>query len=314
MRGGLTYSAAAKLIDRGVPPLCLFLHGPEDYLKEDLTRRALEAFLAPGMKSFNFSAYDLSDSPLEEALAAAEAFPALGGSRVIVVRNAQRLSRSKRDRELLKTRLTSPPQSLVILFHAASLDPKSGLLAALPKSISPVLLKSPADSEMDRWLAAKASAMGIEPAPAARRLLLDLTGRSMWQASNELDKLKVNLGERKEVTEEDVLSLVPGSSKRSPFALANAARGSDRRGAAGLALELLERGEAPVALTALISSQTLRSWISCGDRLAPGAPAAEEFRRKILLLCETDSAIKRSKIDPALAAQLMVDALTRPRR
>jgi hypothetical protein len=38
-----------------------------------------------------------------------------------------------------------------------------------------------------------------------------------------------------------------------------------------------------------------------------------EFRKDAVTLCESDHALKRSKLDPALASQLLVDALTRPR-
>jgi DNA polymerase III delta subunit len=154
--------------------------------------------------------------------------------------------------------------------------------------------------------------MNLSLSAGARRLLLDLTGRSMWRISNELDKLGVNTGGAEEVSEEDVMLLVPGSSEISPFALANAIRDGDRAGAASIAAKLLERGEAPVRLAALIGSQVFRGWVSCAGTLRAGSPLAAEFRRRAMLLCETDSALKRSKVDSSLAAQLLVDALTRP--
>ena len=313
MKNAMSYSAAVKLIEKGSTPLCLFLYGPEDYLKEDLTRRAEARFIAPGMKSFNYSTFDLAETTVGEALAAAEAFPALGGARMVVVRNAQRLSRSKVDRELVNARLAAPPEALVLFFVAGDLDAKTPILGSLPAELKPVMLKGLGERDMDTWLTSRAEAIGLKLSPAAKSLLLELTGRSMWQASNELEKLSVNAAGREEVSEEDVLALVPGSSRRSPFALADAIRGADRSGAAELTSELLELGEAPVALTALIAGQTLRGWAACSGGLSAGSPLAKEFRRRALLLCETDSALKRSKVEPFLATQLMVDALTRRR-
>jgi DNA polymerase-3 subunit delta len=312
MPSPITYSAAVKLIEKAATPLCLLLYGPEDYLKEDLTRRAEAALLAPGMKSFNYSAFDLAENSLAEVLAAAEAFPALGGARLVVVRNAGKLSRSKKDRELLQARLSSPPESLAIIFVAGDLDRKSTLVGALQGTLSPVLLKTLSERDLDRWMVSKASSMDLCLSGGARRLLLDLTDRSMWRISNELEKLRVNAGDEGDVTEKDVLLIVPGSGLIHPFALANAIRSGDRAGAARVAAELLERGEEPVGLTALVGFQFFRSWASCAEALQPGSRRAAEFRRKAMLLCETDSALKRSKVEKSLAAQLMVDALTRP--
>jgi DNA polymerase-3 subunit delta len=312
MGATLTYSAAVKLIEKGVTPLCLFLYGPENYLKEDLTKRAEAKLLAPGLKSFNYSVFDLVESSLADALAAAEAFPAMGGARIVVVRNAEKLSRSKKDRELLSARLSSPPESLAIIFVAGDLDKNSSLLGALPARLHPVLLKTLAERDLDRWLSAKASSLDLQVTAGARRLLFDLTARSMWHISNELEKLKVNAGDKKEVSEQDVMTLVPGSAKLSPFALTNAIRNGDRVAAARIAAELLERGEVPVRLAALIGSQVFRGWASCAGTLPAGSPQAAEYRRLAMLLCETDSALKRSKVDSSLAAQLLVDALTRP--
>lgn len=312
MRATLTYSAAVKLIDKGAIPLCLFLYGPEDYLKEDLTRRAEAKFLAPGLRSFNFSAFDLAESSLADILAAAEAFPAMGGARMVVVRNAEKLSRSKKDRDLLEARLSPPPESLVCLFVAGVLDKKSTLLSSLPEVLRPVQLKTLGERDLDRWVASKAASLDLRLGSGATRLLLDLTDRSMWRISNELEKLKVNVGDRKDVSEEDVVLLVSDSAKLSPFAIANAIRDGHRASAVKLAAELLERGEVPVRLAALIGSQVFRGWASCAGTLAAGSPLAAEFRRRAILLCETDSALKRSKIDDSLAIMLLADALTRP--
>ncbi len=314
MPGALSYSAAVKLIEKGAPPLCLFLYGPEDYLKEDLLKRAETALLAPGLKSFNFASFDLAETSLADALAAAEAFPALGGARMVVVRNVQRLSRSKKDRELLKTKLAAPPASAAIFLVAGEIDAKSPALGALPGTVKPVLLKKFSDRDMEAWITSKAAAMGLKLSPAAKRALIALSGGTMWQVSNELEKLRVNAGGRDEVTEGAVLELVPGASRHSAFALIDAIRDGDRRGAARIASELLKLGEAPASLTALLSSVTFRSWASCAGRLSADSAPAGEFRRKALALCEADSALKRSKVDAALAVQLMVDALTTRRR
>lgn len=312
MAASLTYATAIKLIEKGATPLCLFLYGPEDYLKEDLSRRAEAKLLAPGLRSFNYSSFDLSETSLAEVLAAGEAFPAMGGARLVIVRNAEKLTRSKKDRELLAAGLSSPPEMLAILFVAGDIDRRSPLLGSLPEALKPVQLKALSERDLERWLNSKAASMDLKLSGGARRLLLDLTGRSMWRISNELDKLRVNAGGEKEISEEDVMLIVPGSSKLSPFALANAIRDGDRAAAARVAAELLERGEAPIRLAALIGSQVFRGWASCAETIRGGSPLGAEFRRRAMLLCEADSALKRSKVDSSLAAQLLVDALTRP--
>ena len=148
--------------------------------------------------------------------------------------------------------------------------------------------------------------------PLARRLLLDLTGRSMWRANNEIEKLCVNARDRKEITDEDVKALVGGPVERSPFSLADAIAKRDRSVAASVAADLLERGEAPVAMAGLLAWHLVRRWGSSAGRLPSGASGLQAFRHNAVVLCEADHALKRSKLKDALAVQLMVDALTRP--
>lgn len=308
----LGYSAAAKLIDKGVMPLCFFLYGPEDFLKEELVRKARETLISPGLESFNYSAFDLVESSMSEALCTIEGFPALGGARVVVVRNADRLKRTKKDAELLKSRLSNPPPFLCFLLIAVDPNPSSAFLDALPRTLVQVVLRNPSERDMENWISAKVAEGGLSMTPSARRLLLDLTGRSMWRASNEIEKLVVNAGDRKEITDEDVTALVGGPVERSPFALTDAVAKRDRSAAASVAADMLERGEAPVAMAGLLTWQLVRRWGSSAERSPAGASGLKVFRHNAVVLCEADHALKRSKLKDALAAQLMVDALTRP--
>jgi len=311
--GALSYSGALQLIGKGKLPICLFLYGPEDYLKEALVRKAADAMLAPGLRSFNFSAFDLAECSITDALSAAEAFPAMGGARVVVVRNAERLKRAKKQTEILKTRLAVPPPSLCLLLVSAEADPSAAFLGSLPSVFRRVALRNPSESELDGWLSSKLKERGLSMDPESRRLLLALAGTSLWRLNNEFEKLCINAADRKAITGEDVVALVGGPAERSAFALADAVGRRDRAGGALVASDLLQRGEAPVAMTGLLTWHLVRRWGSSADRSPPGSPRMREFRKDAVTLCESDHALKRSKLDPALASQLLVDALTRPR-
>ena len=312
--GALNYSGALKLIGKGKPPLCLFLYGPEDYLKEALVKKAADAMIAPGLKSFNFSAFDLAESSIMDALSAAEAFPAMGGARVVVVRNADRLKRAKKQTEILKIRLAVPPPFLCLLLVSAEADPSAAFLGSFPPAFRQVALRNPSESELDGWISSRLKERGLSMDRESRRLLLALAGKSLWRLNNEFEKLCINAGDRNEITRDDVVALVGGSAERSAFALADAVGKRDRPGAALVAADLLDRGEVPVAMAGLLTWHLVRRWGSSTDRSPPGSPRMREFRRDAVLLCESDHALKRSKLAPPLAAQLLVDALTRPRK
>jgi DNA polymerase-3 subunit delta len=308
--GALSYSAAARLIDKGKLPLCLFLYGPEDFLKEELVRRAADSLVAPGLRSFNLSAFDLAEASIADALAAAEAFPAMGGARMVVVRNGDRLKRGKKDLEILRNKLSNPGPYLCFVLVAADPDPTSTFLKSLPHTLTPVALKSPSEGEMDAWLSDRAQSRGLLIGPRSRRLLMALAGRSMWRVSNELEKLCINAADRKEIAEEDVLALFGGPADRSPFALANAVAKGQRAEAASVVAELIDSGEEPVAIAGLLAWNLVRTWSSAAGRLPAGAALVRGCRHSAVVLCEVDHALKRGKLDRALAAQLMVDALT----
>ena len=100
-------------------------------------------------------------------------------------------------------------------------------------------------AKLTKYLAAAAKERGKSLPSDASGLLVTLAGTSLSLLEQELDKLTTYVGDRDEITEADVRTLVGGWSTETTFAMLNAVRD----GELGTALEhldaLLTSGEAP---------------------------------------------------------------------
>jgi DNA polymerase III subunit delta len=188
----------------------------------------------------------------------------------------------------------------------------------------------PRGPQLESWLARRASATGATLAPDAARLLASEVGEDLRLLANELDKLSTYAGTGGTITVEDVRALSPASSRARVFDLTDALARRDRKRALALLHELLAAGESPLGIIALTAYQTrtliqVRALADRGLRAhqiaqAAGMPpfvaekslalarqfSAAQLEAAHRLLLDVDTGLKRSRMTPEMALDLLV--------
>lgn len=109
---------------------------------------------------------------------------------------------------------------------------------------------------------------GLQPARGVIEIFLDRTGRDTRQIRNEVEKLRLYVGARKEVRAEDVRAIVSATREAISWDLTEAMGKRNLPGALGLLRQLLAQRESPQMIIAMIESR-LRDLIvlrQCLDR------------------------------------------------
>ena len=188
----------------------------------------------------------------------------------------------------------------------------------------------PSGAHLTDWVARRARAQGRRITPEAVRMLVESLGDDLRMLASEIDKLGTYVGEGGEIGVDDVRALTPVARQSKVFDLTDALARRDTSAALALLHELLANGESPLGIVALTAFQT-RSLMQVkllSDRGMPAhqiasaagiAPFVVEKSLRLArrftfaqleaahrTLLEIDTSLKRSRMTPELALDLLV--------
>lgn len=235
------------------------LHGSADLLKRRAVDGLIEALLSPDDKPMGLVSLDAADAPIVEILEAIRTAPMFTDRRVLLVNRVNDLPRA--DQERLADELpAASPGTVVVLVTAeeAARGRREGpslarRLAAVVRERGIVqALEPPRQWDLPAWVVAEATAIGKRISPRAASLLVAMVGQDMALLRAELDKTATYVGDRDDITDEDLRAVVSRSAEHTIFELVDAI--GQRRVADALAVLpalLPESGRAGAALATL---------------------------------------------------------------
>jgi DNA polymerase-3 subunit delta len=313
-------------------PLYL-LFGPEDYLRDAAARALTDAALkGAALREFNESAFSLATADVQQAIAAAEQLPMMAARRVVRVADFARLRES--DEEALARYVARPAETSVVIFVAGELDKRRRLSKTLLEVCTSVEFAALSDAELAAWARDRLKHLGASADERTLRQIIALTGASVRQLANELEKLSTAALPGGHISMESVEALVGRSRELSNFELTDHLIARDRRRALVTLSKLLDDGAEPVMLIGLLASSYHRLALA-KDLMSRGAPNEEVFRvvpmplgkrkeflatarradaheleQRLRRVAEADLAIKTSRATPRLQLELLVCELS----
>jgi DNA polymerase III subunit delta len=223
-----------------------------------------------------------------------------------------------------------PETTLLVAFVPEKLKADHPLIQAARSHGKLLTFAKPGGVQLNEWVARRARAQGHRIAPEAARTLVESLGDDLRMLAGEIDKLGTYVGAGAEIRLEDIESITPVSRQARVFDLTDALARRDTPTALRLLHELLANGESPLGIAALTAFQTRALMqvklltergmgayqIASTAGLAPfvvekSLPLARHFSFAQLeaahrALLEIDIALKRSRMTPELALDLLV--------
>jgi DNA polymerase-3 subunit delta len=196
------------------------LEGEEDYYIDKLVNFAEHQILSESESPFNLSVFYGKDTDWSTLINACRRYPVFAERQVVILKEAQQM----RDIDKLEPYVAKPLEStiLIIAYKEKKLDGRTKLAKILRDKAEILSTKKIYDNQIPQWIMELTSSKGIGISPKATALLADHIGNDLSRIENEVDKMLINLGSRKEITEDDIEVFVGVSKEYNVFELQDA--------------------------------------------------------------------------------------------
>jgi DNA polymerase-3 subunit delta len=196
-----------------------FFFGEEGLLMDELQALLVEHALPPHERAFNLDVVFGPEAAAPAVLALFAQFPMMAERRVVVVRAFERLDENR----LFTAYAERPnPQAVVLLLCTGKPNLTQHPYRALKQHAVWAEFKPLYDRQMPGWIAQRLKAKGYKPEGGAAQMIAEAVGADLRAAAAEVDKLAAYVGERKAVTEEDVVRAAGHSREHNVFELQRA--------------------------------------------------------------------------------------------
>lgn len=169
-----------------------FLMGEEPYYIDKLTDYIEDNILTEEEKGFNQMVLYGKDVSIEEIASSARRYPMMADRQVVIVREAQELSRTI-DKLENYAENPQPTTVLVLAYKYKTLDKRKKITKLLSKAGVVFESKKLYENQVGDWIKRVLSGKGYSIEPKAIAMLVEFLGNDLSKISNELDKLAIIL-------------------------------------------------------------------------------------------------------------------------
>ncbi|MFA9375404.1 MAG: DNA polymerase III subunit delta [Lachnotalea sp.] len=227
------------------------LYGEESYLKR-LYKNKLKIALVPLDDSMNYSYYEGKGINPNEIIDLAETMPFFADKRLIILENSGFF---KEKCDTLADYLENPSESTIFVFVESGVDKRGRLYKRVKDKGRVVELNYQDENSLTRWILGILNKEGKKITQNAMQLLLTKTGADMENIQQELEKLVCYVGEKDNISIEDVEEICTTRVTNNIFEMISAVADKQQKKALELYYDLLALKEPPMRILFLITRQ-----------------------------------------------------------
>lgn len=190
-------------IKRGDIKPIYFLMGDEPYYIDKISEYIENSVLTEEEKGFNQMVLYGRDVSIEEIVSNAKRFPMMAERQVIIVKEAQELSRTIENLVSYADNPT-PTTVLVMCYKYKSLDKRKKLAKLIAKSGELFESKKLYDNQVAEWIRKVLAGKKYQIEPKASQMLVEFLGNDLSKINNELEKLFVVISEGSTITAKNI--------------------------------------------------------------------------------------------------------------
>jgi len=198
-----------------------FLMGEEPYYIDKISEFIEDTVLDESEKGFNQMVLYGRDVSIEDIVSNAKRFPMMAERQVIIVKEAQDLSRTI---EKLTSYAKQPQPTTVLVFNYKykKLDKRKSLYKALADAGVVFESKKLYENQVGDWIRRVLSGKNYDISPKAAQMLVEFLGTDLSKIDNELNKLRIVLPEGTQITPEHIEENIGISKDYNNFELRKA--------------------------------------------------------------------------------------------
>ncbi|MEM9721555.1 MAG: DNA polymerase III subunit delta, partial [Bacteroidota bacterium] len=189
----MTFQNLIQQIDSGNFAPLYYLHGVEGYFIDKVVAKLEEKVLSPSEAAFNKEVYYGSETQLAKVLNACQSFPVMANRRLILVKEAQQVSKKEWDRLSSYLKAPIPTSTLVIAFKGKNAGLPKAIAAGKHPSVVEYHAKKLYENDIQKWVSTLLQEKGVESEPGIPAILTSNLGTNISLIDNELDKMLIYL-------------------------------------------------------------------------------------------------------------------------
>jgi len=194
-----------------------WLEGEEEYFIDKVMKYAENSILNESETAFNLSVFYGKDADWAAVINACRRYPMFSEKQVVLLKEAQQM----RDIDKLEAYIENPLTStiFVVSYKEKKVDGRTRLAKLLKEKGVVLTTKKLYDNQLPEWTEELVESKDLTISQKALILLVDHIGNDLSRIENEIDKIAINLGQRKGITETDVEQYVGVSKDYNVFEL-----------------------------------------------------------------------------------------------
>ncbi len=194
-----------------------WLEGEEEYFIDKVMNYAESHILNEPETGFNLTVFYGKDADWAAVINSCRRYPMFAERQVVLLKEAQQM----RDIEKLEAYIETPLDStiFVVSYKEKKVDGRTRLAKLLKEKGVVLTTKKLYDNQLPEWTEELVQAKEHTISQKALMLLVDHIGNDLSRIENEIDKILINLSNRKTITEEDVEKYVGVSKDFNVFEL-----------------------------------------------------------------------------------------------
>lgn len=197
-----------------------WLEGLEPYYIDKLVNYAEHNILSESEAGFNLTIFYGRDADWAAVVTACRRYPMFAERQVVLLKEAQHM----KDIDKLESYISNPLKStiLVVAYKEKKLDGRTKFAGFIKKHGEILQTKKLYENELPDWVRNMVQSKGYTLTPGALQLLIDNIGNDLNRLANEVDKVCINLNNRKTIDEDAIEKYVGISKEFNVFELQTA--------------------------------------------------------------------------------------------
>jgi len=198
-----------------------FLMGEEPYYIDKISDFIEEHVLPEDQKGFNQMVLYGRDVSIDDIVSNAKRYPMMADHQVLIVKEAQDLSRTIENLEAY-AKNPQPTTVLVVNYKYKKIDKRKALYKTLKKVAVVFESKKLYDNQVPDWIRRVLATKGYTIVPKASQMLVEFLGTDLSKINNELEKLQIVLPVGTQFTAEHIEENIGISKDYNNFELRKA--------------------------------------------------------------------------------------------
>ena len=267
--------------NKEIGPVYLFT-GPEYYIGHMMEKTLMSKVVSKGLEVLNFNIFADKNPDISEILATCETLPLMSEKRMVIIREPAQIGKisDKKEIDRFTAYLDKPSPTTLLIIYWEQPDKRKKLYKTIQKKGKIVNFEKLDARDLENWIKRR---LKIAEKTLSRRemelfiqrsLYLTNENKNMEMVDHDLNKMIDYVGDRGDITKEDILLIMPQTIEDGVFKMIDYAMTGKKGQALNMLNQFYLEGESPFGVFSLLLRQ-VRMLLMVKIYTQRGLPAKE---------------------------------------